>query len=64
MKAKHNFIITLICIGLIIFEIKSFPTILSDTYMIILIITLYGVGSYHLGIGIAKVVWYNFMKKD
>lgn len=56
MKIKHNFIVAMICFGLLLFEITTYPSILTHPYMKVLIFTLFGVGGYHFGIGIGKTI--------
>jgi len=56
MKVLHHLIVVLICLGIIIFEYKTFPEIMNTAYMIGLVVILTIVGYYHFVVGLIKVL--------
>jgi hypothetical protein len=56
MHQKYNFLISLICFGIFIFEMICFKDILKHPYMIALIIIVNIIGGFHLGLGVGKIL--------
>lgn len=56
MKAHENLIIATICFGIILLEFVFFNDVILHPYMGALIFTMFGVGGYHAGLGIGKVL--------
>jgi len=56
MHQKYNYLISLICAGIFIFECIVFNTILKEPYMVALLTTLGITFGWHLGRGLAKTL--------
>ena len=56
MKAHQNLLIAVICIGINLFIFIVHMEIILVPYIMAIILTLFGVGGYHAGLGISKVI--------
>lgn len=56
MKATNNLIVALICFGINLYYFIYFKEIILHPYMGALIFILFGVGGYHAGLGIGKII--------
>ena len=56
MKSKHHLLIALICWIFIIYEYIYNFEIITHPYMFFLLITLFGVAGWNLGVGVGKMV--------
>lgn len=56
---KTNFIITLVCMGIIIFHLIVSLSIILHPYMVGLNLTAFGIGGFNFGIGVGKLIKLN-----
>lgn len=56
MKWQINIFISVVCLVCIVYHYIYHSTILGEPYMFWLMITLWGIFGYSLGVGIAKIV--------
>ena len=53
---KTNFLIAFICYVLLAYEFIYHRNIIGHDYMFFLILTLFGIGGYNIGLGIGKII--------
>ena len=56
MKSTYHLLITLVCFVLVIYHYSYSYEIITHPYMFFLIIGLFGLGGWNLGVGVGKLV--------
>ena len=59
---ETNLYVFLICFGLILFYVTTYPTILGHPYMKFMLFLCFGVGGLNLGFAIGKIINQNKTK--